>query len=181
MSKEYSKEELKTELLTRYPLLRDCIGKIEEMLCMMERTYRSGGKILLCGNGGSCADCDHIVGELMKGFLLKRPVTDDKAEMFGKICPDKADFLAENLQIGIPAISLPSQSAVISAFANDVKPELVFAQLVFGYGGKFRKCRICRDCREGDGVENRGADRRKREQTFPDMRLLYYGAGDRDL
>ena len=136
MSKEYSKEELKTELLTRYPLLRDCIGKIEEMLCMMERTYRSGGKILLCGNGGSCADCDHIVGELMKGFLLKRPVTDDKAEMFGKICPDKADFLAENLQTGIPAISLPSQSAVISAFANDVKPELVFAQLVFGYGGK---------------------------------------------
>lgn len=93
----------------------------------------SGGKILLCGNGGSCADCDHIAGELLKGFLLKRPVSKEfkeKLESFG-------DFGAEiggKLQHGLPAISLCTHSAPISAFANDVDGDLVFAQQVFAYG-----------------------------------------------
>ena len=77
----------------------------------MKDSYCSGGKILACGNGGSAADADHIVGELMKGFLLKRPVSDERI-------PER---LRCNLQGSLPAISLPSQCAILSAFVNDVE------------------------------------------------------------
>ena len=92
-----------------------------------------GGKILLCGNGGSCADCDHIAGELLKGFLLKRPVSEEFQEKLAAY----GDFGVEiggKLQHGLPAISLCTHSAPISAFANDVDGDLVFAQQVFAYG-----------------------------------------------
>ena len=78
---------------------------------------------MLCGNGGSCSDCEHIVGELMKGFLSMRPVTDERI-------PEK---LRKNLQGSLPAISLPSQSAILSAFCNDVEPSMMYAQMVYGY------------------------------------------------
>lgn len=93
----------------------------------------NGGKILLCGNGGSCADCDHIAGELLKGFLLKRPLNKDFQEKLAAF----GDFGAEiggKLQHGLPAISLCAHSAPISAFANDVDGELVYAQQVYAYG-----------------------------------------------
>lgn len=93
----------------------------------------SGGKILLCGNGGSCADCDHIAGELLKGFLLRRPVSEEFQEKLAQY----GDFGIEiggKLQHGLPAISLCTHSAPISAFANDVDGDLVFAQQVFAYG-----------------------------------------------
>ena len=67
------------ELLNRYPQLKDCTGDILTAEQMMLDTYYAGGKILICGNGGSCADSDHMVGELMKGFLLKRRMDDDTA------------------------------------------------------------------------------------------------------
>ena len=92
----------------------------------MLETYRSGGKVLVCGNGGSASDSEHIVGELMKGFLLKRPVTDERIP----------GALREGLQGSLPAISLPSQSAILSAFINDVDPEMMYAQLVYGYAKK---------------------------------------------
>ena len=122
------------DLYTQTPDLIACKAEIEAALGLMIDTYRKGGKILLCGNGGSCADCDHIVGELMKGFLLKRPMDDGDAKKFKETMGDEADDLVEKLQRGIPAISLPAQSAVLSAFANDVDADLVYAQLVFGYG-----------------------------------------------
>lgn len=118
------------ELYDRYPALRSCRSQIEEAVALLTGAFQNGGKLLLCGNGGSCADCDHMVGELMKGFLAKRPVlvpdgwNDDK----------EAAHLFEKLQGALPAISLPSQAAVISAYANDVAPEMVYAQLVCGYG-----------------------------------------------
>ena len=93
----------------------------------------SGGKILLCGNGGSCADCDHIAGELLKGFLLRRSVSEEFQEKLAQY----GDFGIEiggKLQHGLPAISLCTHSAPISAFANDVDGDLVFAQQVFAYG-----------------------------------------------
>ena len=93
----------------------------------------NGGKILLCGNGGSCADCDHIAGELLKGFLLKRPLNQDfrqKLAAFG----DFGIEISGKLQHGLPAISLCSHSAPISAFANDVDGDLVYAQQVYAYG-----------------------------------------------
>ena len=86
-------------------------------------TYKKGGKVLVCGNGGSASDSEHIVGELMKGFLLKRPVNDERL-------PNR---LREKLQSPLEAISLPSQIAVLSAYINDVDPEMMYAQLVYGY------------------------------------------------
>ena len=110
-------------LYERYPMLEVCRSDIEKALEMMIDTYQRGGKILLCGNGGSASDCEHIVGELMKGFMLKRPVADERIPMHFK----------EGLQGSLPAISLPSQSGILSAFINDVDPEMMYAQLVYGY------------------------------------------------
>lgn len=123
-------------LYTRYPMLKECEAQTEEALKLILETYRSGGKILLCGNGGSCADCDHIVGELMKSFMLERKPSDEVSEKLKKEFDENADEAIESLQCGIPAISLPSQAGVLTAYLNDVKPEYVYAQLVFGYGRK---------------------------------------------
>ena len=114
------------EFYKRYPELECCKNDIKMAMDLMVNTYRKGGKILICGNGGSAADCEHIVGDLMKGFLLKRAVTD----------PNIPDELRFQLQGSLPAISLPSQCAILSAFINDVAPEMMYAQLVYGYGKK---------------------------------------------
>lgn len=121
-------------LLKRYPQLEKCIGNISEAAEMMLDIYRNGGKILLCGNGGSCADCDHIVGELMKGFLSLRKIDKNIEEKIGALFPEDKEYFTRTLQGSLPAISLPSQSALLSAFANDVEADMVYAQLVFGYG-----------------------------------------------
>lgn len=101
---------------------------------LLTDAYQKGNKLLICGNGGSCADGDHIVGELLKGFLLKRPVDPElkvkMEEAYGHCGAD----IACKLQVGLPAISLNTHSAAISAFANDVDPELVYAQQVLAYG-----------------------------------------------
>lgn len=114
------------DLLNRYPQLSVCEDSITKALEMMIETYKNGGKILICGNGGSASDSGHIVGELMKGFLLPRKVTDER------ISPD----LREHLQGGLPAISLCSHSELMMAFINDVKPDMVYAQQVYGYAKK---------------------------------------------
>lgn len=111
------------ELFERYPALKACEKNIKKALELMIQTYEQGGKILICGNGGSAADSEHIVGELMKGFLLKRPVEDERI-------PEE---LRCRLQGSLPAISLPSQISVLSAFINDEDPEMLYAQLVYGY------------------------------------------------
>lgn len=110
-------------LYERYPALEVCKEDIEKALGLMIDTYQKGGKILICGNGGSASDSEHIVGELLKGFMLKRPVTDERIP----------EHLRKGLQGSLPAISLPSQSAILSAFINDVDPEMMYAQLVYGY------------------------------------------------
>ncbi len=112
------------ELLERYPKLMSCSADIESALACMIECFEKGGKLLICGNGGSASDADHIVGELMKGFRARRRVTDER------IPTD----LRELLQGALPAISLSSQDALITAFANDVAPEMIFAQQVYGYG-----------------------------------------------
>ena len=112
------------ELFERYPALQICEKDIEDALKLLIDTYKNDGKVLVCGNGGSAADSEHIVGELMKGFMLKREVED------GRI----PENMRCNLQGALPAISLVSQSGVLSAFINDVEPEMMYAQLVYGYG-----------------------------------------------
>ena len=111
------------ELLNRYPVLSECKADICAAVELIFNTYKAGGKLLLCGNGGSAADCEHIVGELLKGFKSMRKVSDERL-------PQE---IRQKLQGSLPAISLPSQSAIISAYSNDISPEMVYAQLVYGY------------------------------------------------
>ncbi len=123
------------ELMQRYPELTGMKDNLEKTVSMMVDTYNKGGKILVCGNGGSCADAEHIVGELMKGFLSKRKLTQEECKMFEGYAENPETF-AKNLQRAVPAISLPSQCAILSAYINDVEPDMAYAQMTFGYGRK---------------------------------------------
>ena len=96
--------------------------------------FQNGNKLLLCGNGGSCADCDHIAGEFLKGFLLKRPVNAELKKTMTERYGEYGAEIAGKLQQGLPTISLNTHSASISAFENDVDPKLIYAQQVLTYG-----------------------------------------------
>lgn len=96
--------------------------------------YKNGGQVLVCGNGGSSSDSDHIVGELMKGFLLQRPLGKKIIERFGSLYGEYGVNISKKLQGALPAIALNTQTALISAFNNDVDPDLTYAQQVMGYG-----------------------------------------------
>lgn len=107
----------------------EIMGICETMLL----TYQYDGKVLICGNGGSCADGDHIVGELMKGFLLRRPLPACEQEKFIQAYGEEGRKISSKLQVGLPAISLNAHNSLISAFGNDVDSELIYAQQVRGY------------------------------------------------
>lgn len=124
------------ELLLRYPQLESCQDDIVKSVDMIIDCYKKGGKLILCGNGGSCTDCDHIVGELMKGFLKLRPLSEDKKAEMKNNCDLVDDELLSKLQGGLPAISLPSITALNSAFCNDVDPELMYAQPLMSLANK---------------------------------------------
>ena len=119
---------------TNYPQLSGCADDVMAAFELMKNTVLRGGLILTCGNGGSAADAEHIVGELMKGFKLKRPVTGEQRDALVTAFRGEGVYFADNLQRTIPAISLVSQTSLTSAFINDVAPDMVFAQQVFGYG-----------------------------------------------
>ncbi len=106
----------KENLLSAYRLLKDC--------------YDGGGLVLTCGNGGSAADSEHIVGELMKGFLSRRPLNEKDAAVFTGLADEK---FPKKLQKALPAIALVSQTALLSAYANDVDASMVFAQQAYAY------------------------------------------------
>ncbi len=114
------------ELIDRYPQLNICKNDIENALLLMIDAYKNGGKILVCGNGGSSADADHIVGELMKGFLKDRKVTDERIPQ----------DLREKLQCGLPAISLSAHTSLMTATINDNDADMIFAQQVYGYANE---------------------------------------------
>ena len=116
------------DLILRYPQLNICYDSIISATEILINTYENDGKLLICGNGGSSADSEHIVGELMKGFVLKRKLSANLCE---KINDSK---LTDSLQYGLPAIALDSHTALTTAFSNDQLPEAVFAQQVLGYG-----------------------------------------------
>ena len=127
-------EEQLDSLVERYPDLEVCKADIWRAYELLELAYRSGRKLLVCGNGGSASDSEHIVGELMKEFKLKRKVYSDHAAALKEIDPELGQVLADNLQGALPAISLTGHSSLQTAFMNDAVPELVFAQQVNGYG-----------------------------------------------
>lgn len=121
-------------LIDRYPKLIVCREDIMKAYDLLEEAYSSGRKLLVCGNGGSASDSEHIVGELMKEFKLKRKVYSDHAAVLKEIDPELGQTLAEHLQGALPAISLTGHSSLQTAYMNDAVPELVFAQQVNGYG-----------------------------------------------
>ncbi|MDN4524077.1 D-sedoheptulose-7-phosphate isomerase [Fictibacillus fluitans] len=123
-------------LFTRYQMLKSCEDSIIQAYEILESAYRAGGKVLVCGNGGSASDSDHIVGELMKGFYSKRSLSNQTKSDFHTMFGKEGQWLADNLQGALPAISLVSQSGLMTAFCNDVDPCMMFAQQVYGYGRK---------------------------------------------
>ena len=122
------------QLAKRYPALEVCKDDILIAYEILSEAYSNGRKLLVCGNGGSASDSEHIVGELMKEFKLKRKVYTDQAVALKEIDPDLGQVLADNLQGALPAISLTGHSALTTAFMNDANADLVFAQQVNGYG-----------------------------------------------
>jgi len=122
------------DLLNRYSILSSCQEDILNAYALLQTAYQQNKKLLVCGNGGSAGDSEHIVGELMKGFVSKRPLPEEMRQKFKDEFDEDGIYLANHLQGALPAISLVSHSALISAFNNDVSDETVFAQQVYGYG-----------------------------------------------
>ncbi|HHV51109.1 MAG TPA: SIS domain-containing protein [Clostridiales bacterium] len=115
--------------IKRYPGLAVCKGDMEKAVEIIIACYENKGKLLICGNGGSSADSEHIVGELMKGFLKKRPISEtQRTQMVSNFQPVAG--LLNKLQVGLPAIPLPALTGLNSAYCNDVDPEMVYAQSV---------------------------------------------------
>ena len=120
-------------LIGRYPALSAVRAELEQTFYAVYNCYRNGGKLLICGNGGSAADSEHIVGELMKSFKMKRPIDGAVAEKLREMGADGV-ALAEKLEGALPAIALCGHTALSTAFGNDKDGFMVFAQQVYGYG-----------------------------------------------
>lgn len=116
-----------TLLLQHYPMLESCVPDLEAAFDLLRECYAEGHKLLLCGNGGSASDSDHISGELLKGFQSLRPLSTEDRENMGA-------ELADQLQQSLPAIPLTSFPALSSAYLNDVSAEYTYAQLTLGLG-----------------------------------------------
>lgn len=119
-------EKIYNDLFIRYPQLSCVKEDILKVFEIIKETYINKGKLLVCGNGGSASDSAHIVGELMKGFMLSRKLPESEKEKF------ENKEIADGLQGALPAISLVGESALMTAFCNDCNPDLVFAQQVYG-------------------------------------------------
>jgi len=124
------------DLIKRYPPLADLKENIWQTYEIMLESLKNGGTIFTCGNGGSASDSEHIAGELLKGFVLKRELKEDIKFQFSEKFGEDGAKLAGKLQYGLRAISLTSHPAFITAFANDVDADLIFAQQLFGLGRK---------------------------------------------
>ena len=121
------------DLIERYPALEVCHKDIVSTYEILENCFKNGNKLLVAGNGGSAADALHIVGELMKAFVLPRKLSCELCEAIDKNC-GHADYLKDNLQMALPALALVGEIGLTTAYSNDVAPDLVFAQQVLGYG-----------------------------------------------
>jgi len=122
------------DLLTRYPALIPCRQEIAAACEIMIASFRGGGKLLTCGNGGSCADGLHLVGELMKSFILPRKIPEEDARRLAEADPAEGAYIAAHLQGALPTISLAGETALTTAYINDVAADMVYAQQVWGYG-----------------------------------------------
>lgn len=121
-------------LIKRYPELNNIRQEITDVFLLMKCSYDNGGKMLIAGNGGSATDAEHIVGELMKSFVLKRKLSPDYVNELIKVDKEFGTILSQNLQGALPAIALDGHLALTTAYMNDCDPLLCFAQQVNGYG-----------------------------------------------
>lgn len=129
-----SAERYIDELADRYPALKEVLSPLTEAVVEICKSHLSGGKVLVCGNGGSASDSDHIVGELMKGFVLPRRLPSKDADLLSKSDPIDGRRLASQLQCGVQAIALTHHQALSSAVLNDIDPLMAFAQQAYVYG-----------------------------------------------
>jgi D-sedoheptulose 7-phosphate isomerase len=129
-------EEILKDLIRRYPPLKTCEESIRTAGSTLIDCYKNDGKLLVCGNGGSASDSDHIVGELMKSFSKKRPLPMELAKKLEGISPEKGPILASKLERGLPAIALHAHGGLVSAISNDIGGDYIYAQQVLGYGKK---------------------------------------------
>jgi D-sedoheptulose 7-phosphate isomerase len=127
-------ENILKNLVERNPLLSFSINDIKNAFDLLCKCYQNGHKLLICGNGGSAADSEHIVGELMKSFSHTRILPKKTQEKIIAVSPDKGPYIASKLQPALTAISLACHTSLNTAFANDVDPLLIFAQQLIGYG-----------------------------------------------
>jgi D-sedoheptulose 7-phosphate isomerase len=123
-----------SSLLERYPILQPCETELTASFDLLEAAYRNGNKLLVCGNGGSGADSDHMVGELMKGFLKRRPIPAAHVAQLEAAGGAAGRNIAGRLQGTLAAVSLPSQMSLVTAIGNDTNYEMIFAQQVYGLG-----------------------------------------------
>lgn len=121
-------------LVERYPSLAPIKDDIVAAYLLLAESYQNGGKLLIAGNGGSAADAEHMVGELMKSFKLRRKVENDFAQKPVAEDQELGKVLAENLQGALPAIALDGHLSLSTAYMNDCEPLLCFAQQVNGFG-----------------------------------------------
>jgi len=121
-------------LIQRYPQLSDMREAVEHAFAMLAHSYQNGGRLLLCGNGGSACDCEHIAGELMKGYLLRRPLPDAEQAALADL-GEEGRALAGKLQRALPALVLTGMTGLSTAFGNDVDPRMTYAQQAYAYAG----------------------------------------------
>ncbi len=122
------------DLVRRLPSLRPCQQALEQSVEVVTRSLRRGGKLLVCGNGGSASDSEHLVADLMKGFAGQRPIPGRDRVRLREIAGPSGDVISDHLQGALAAIALSSSGALITAVANDVSYEMAFAQQVYGLG-----------------------------------------------
>ena len=132
--KIHTPEREEEELFARYPALECCRKDVRALYEACARAFERGGKLLVAGNGGSAADSEHIVGELMKSFKIKRPADGKLAGALSEKFGEEGARIARGLEGCLPAIPLTSMPALSTAFMNDADPELAFSQMLSGYG-----------------------------------------------
>jgi D-sedoheptulose 7-phosphate isomerase len=121
------------QLIERYPRLESSVRDINAAFNIIAESFSKGGKLLIAGNGGSAADADHIVGELMKSFTKKRDLPDSFISKIKEVDSEIADYLVPRLQPGLPAIALSCNNTLNTAVINDIDGNIIFAQQVYGY------------------------------------------------
>ena len=168
-------------LLQRYPILAGQRDEIDGAYQIITASYEAGGKLLIAGNGGSAADAEHIVGELMKGFKKTRRLNEALAERLLRESPELGPDLVQHLQKALPAIAMDGHPALTTAYANDCAPLMCFAQQVNGYGRAGDVLLVRGGNGPRSGHESGRPDRRGRQPAAAAVRRLHPGAAAGDL